>query len=1109
MEENEKNFKIFFETITDIVFVCNKQGSIMYANHAAQKMLGYSADELLSKTLFDLHPPKIRQHILQLINEMFDMLSTAMHCSETYVYTKLKEKKALGPLTLMSKNGFMMPVQTRMWLGTWNGNDCLYSVSNDLTKESELFYKYNPLFESNPSSIFVTELPDHVINDVNNAFLATTGYTREEVIGRTPDDLGLFYITIEQKKLNSLIKEQGRADNFEVKIKAKDWRIVDGLISGEVIEQNGKKYFMSVMTEITKQKDLEKTLAERDQLLSKLSEQTPGAIFQFMMRPDGTSCFPYASEGMERVYELTPEDVMFDAKPVFSRIYQQDYDRVMASIRHSFKNTSIWDEQYRVVLPEKGLRWIKGTASPDRLFDGSVLWHGYFCDIHEHKLAEESLRENEEKYRFLVENSHDIIYTLNAEGIFDFVSPSWSLLLGHKTDQVIGHSFVPFVHPDDVPAFLKFLERVISTGKPHDGVEYRIMHAGGEWFWHTSSATPLKNDEGKTIGFVGIAKDITRLKTAETEIEQTSQELDQFFYVNLDLMCILDMDDNFIKISKSWQDVFGYTKQHLENKKYMDFVHPDDIPKTFESMLKLKDQSKALSFVNRYRDKDGQYKYVEWCMHPNGTRIYTAARDITKRMELEANLHNQKQQFELAISASNDGVWDWNLITNEIYFSPRWKQQLGYADEEISNAFSSFEALLHKTDKQKVISKINQYLREDIGLYDIEFRMQHKDGDYRWIWARGEAIRDSSGKAIRIAGSHTDITESKEKQHQIEYLSFFDQLTGLYNRRFFETELKRLDTTRNLPLSLLMVDVNGLKLTNDAFGNAVGDELLKRTSDIIKSVSRDDDIVSRIGADEFVFILTNTNELQARALIKRIKEAAAKRKVANVTVSLACGIGTKTNAQKRISDVFKIAEDDMQRDKISVRSNQRNEMIKIIFRTLFEKAPAEEQHSSQVSRICERIGVSMGLTQNELKNLVTSAALHDIGKISINLAVLDKNGPLDESEWQEVKRHPEAGCNILKSVEVYAPLADIVLSHHERWDGSGYPNGLKGEDIPFQSRIIAVADAFDAMTKERPYKKIMSKQEAIAELKNCAGTQFDPRIVHVFIEKVLNVTDNA
>jgi diguanylate cyclase (GGDEF)-like protein/PAS domain S-box-containing protein len=371
------------------------------------------------------------------------------------------------------------------------------------------------------------------------------------------------------------------------------------------------------------------------------------------------------------------------------------------------------------------------------------------------------------------------------------------------------------------------------------------------------------------------------------------------------------------------------------------------------------------------------------------------------------------------------------------------------------------------------------------------------------IEARTSPIINSEGSITGTVTVFRDYTEKRQKQKEVEYLSLHDHLTGLYNRRYMEDALKRLDTKRNLPFTIMVIDINGLKLTNDAFGHATGDMLLTTVSDLIRNTCRADDIISRVGGDEFVLLLPKTDKDEADRIKHRLIEASDDLRLDSLVVSLAIGYCVKTDPDQNILEVQRIADNNMYKNKLKHGKIMRSQTIETVLRNINHKYDKEQIHTERVSLYCVKLAKAMGLGQKDIEKLRIAGILHDIGKIMVPADVLNKESKLTKDEWDEIRRHPVTSYNILKGVEEYAGIAELVLYHHERWDGNGYPQKLKGEEIPPLSRILTVADAYEAMTARRNYQRSRTIHEAAAEMQSCAGTQFDPDVVRVFIEKVI------
>lgn len=352
-----------------------------------------------------------------------------------------------------------------------------------------------------------------------------------------------------------------------------------------------------------------------------------------------------------------------------------------------------------------------------------------------------------------------------------------------------------------------------------------------------------------------------------------------------------------------------------------------------------------------------------------------------------------------------------------------------------------------------------------------------------------------------ILSALLNITELNNRTKEIEQLSIRDQLTDLFNRRYYENAIVKIDNELNYPITIMMADVNGLKIFNDTFGHEVGDELLRVFSQSLKSVFRENEIITRTGGDEFVVILPRCNEVEAEQIANRLIKKIENVEVNKIKLSVAVGYATKENAHQHLEQIHSLAENRMYRNKTFMRESKRNQIITSMLQTLHERFPNEKQHSERISELSVKVANEMNFSPYKINRLKTACLLHDIGKIAIESSILNKEGPLDKQEREIVQKHPEIGYRILKSVPEFSSVAEIILFHHERVDGKGYPEGLTDKSIPIESKIISVVDSYDAMVSSRPYRKNpLTHQQAINELITNSGTQFDNNIVNIFIK---------
>jgi len=632
--------------------------------------------------------------------------------------------------------------------------------------------------------------------------------------------------------------------------------------------------------------------------------------------------------------------------------------------------------------------------------------------------------------------------------------------------------------------------------------EETLPFPAGTRTWLTTLTPVIENGLIKYL--VGSRKDITVQRQAEKEREELFNRLQAMFNKHTAIMLLIEpYSGKIVDANPAACAFYGYTRDELLNMHIQDI---NMLPKEeLEKKRLMALRKKQRYFYFSHRLKNGEIRLVDVYSCPISYKdeklLYSIIIDVSDREKYKEELYREKEMFKTTLHSIGDGVVTTDEKGRIVVFNQVAEEITGWKEQEVKGKpFSEIFKLLNEESGEPVEDPVAKVIETGkiIGLANHTVLIT-KDGRRRPIADSAAPIQDEKGQTFGVVMVFRDITQEKAWQAKILNLSYHDSLTGLYNRRFIEEQMEWIDISRDLPLSVIMADVNGLKLTNDVFGHEEGDKLLKKTAEILKKNCRKDDIISRWGGDEFLILLPRTTAGNAEKIMRRIKNECSQVKSIKTQLSIAMGCAVKRDASERLNHVIKEAEERMYRQKLMEGKSYRNALISTLLATLFVKSMETEEHAERLKNYCLTIGSKMGLSIKELDELSLLAVLHDIGKVGIKESVLQKAGPLTPEEWEEIKKHPEIGYRIAQNIPELSKIAEYILYHHERWDGKGYPRGLKAEEIPLLCRILAVGDAFDAMTSDRTYRKAMSKEMALEELKRNAGKQFDPEVVRIFL----------
>jgi PAS domain S-box-containing protein len=850
------------------------------------------------------------------------------------------------------------------------------------TSESEA--KPGDLFDSVPVAYHELDR-DGVIRRVNRVQCALLGYEAGEMLGRPVWE---FIAEADREASREAIRREMSGEQPLEPVARRYFRRGGGELWVEihhVLVRNRAGVISGMRTamlDITKRKQAEDDREAALNRLLKIGSQVPGLIYQYRLRPDGSSCMPFASEAIRELFRVSPEEVLEDASKVSAAFHPDDYAACVASIQISARDLSPWDHEFRVKFDDGTVRWLLGNAIPQREADGSTLWHGFITDITGRKLAEDALRESEarhrllfdgswdammtmappswkftsgnpaalkmfgardtaeftalglfdvsperqpdgspsadkaretvemvmreghslfdwthrrldgsvfpatvlvnrmqiagqtflqatvrdisaqkraeaalreseEKHRFLIENSHDIIYTLTADGVFTFVSPAWTAILGHPVDQVAGQSLQKFVHPDDLAGCMEFLRSVIETGQRQDGVEYRVRHIDGSWRWHTTSAVPLKDEAGTVIGFEGTARDITERRRAEEELRESERHLSEAQRIAHVGSWSLDLATGAVVWSPEMYCVFGVSPDTFvpSAEAFLSAIHSDDRVAMQAGIVACMAGEEMPAMEFRVNLAGGGVRYVHGRGNlvrneeNTGVRMTGIAQDITESKLAEARLAEAADRLALAARAGGVGIWDYDVVNRRMVFDDQMFRLYGIAAGEFGGAYEAWQAGIHPEDRQRGDEEIQLALQGKRD-FDTEFRVVWPDGSIHSIRAFALVQHDASGQPLRMIGTNWDITaqkqaadELRESNRQLEDATARAEAAGIAKSQFLANMSHEIRTPMNgvIGMTGLLLDTE-LNDEQRRYGETVrasGESLLGIVNDIL------------------------------------------------------------------------------------------------------------------------------------------------------------------------------------------------------------------------------------------------------------------------------------
>jgi len=905
--------------------------------------------------------------------------------------------------------------------------------------------------------------------------------------------------------------------------------------------QEGDLEGIAVMgLDISKRKQKELEREEKKRFLELLTDN----MFDLVSITDLQGNIEFAGQSHEILgYDpdsLIGKNVLDMVHPKDKLFIKEELDKFLHSQNNGHK------VEYRCVRDENAYIWLETIAKiidDERLNGPKILFSTR--DITVRKWSEEQDR----FLSTLIENMYDSVIVTDSSFRITYINKSSEELYGYTLEEIKGLTAFAFHADPNAREIQKELYEAVISGESYvgEGIKQR---KDGSTFVCEFRVMPLLDSSGHIYAHVGIQRDVTERKHAEEALQRSENYYRTIFETSGSAIFILEEDMTISEVNSNFEELMGCSRLEVNGKETaLGFAHPEDESTVAEYHALRRSNPSAAPRQYEIRMKTSQGAKMDTCvsvdMIPGTSKSVVSIIDITERKRTERILQARLRLMEYSLTHSFTEIL--SATVNEA--------------EAITESRIGFHHLLHP-DQKTVACKVwsTRTISEECS---VEKSRSHHSADNGGVWMdcvrtrqavvhndyaslphkrglprghspivremvvpvyKGNTIVAMLGVANKpsdytdadieavslLADLARDITERKQMEERLRELSVRDSLTGLYNRNFFEEEMERLADGRYSPVGIVVCDLDGLKFVNDTLGHQSGDQLLLKVADLLRDNFRNSDIIARIGGDEFAILFAETDWQMVELMLQRLHQAVQDYNSADpeIPISLSVGHAEGERTGPDMHALFREADNRMYRDKMQREGSVRSAILNALTASMEARDFETEGHCDRLQDLCASLVRALDLSQNFENDMCLLARFHDLGKVGISDRILYKPGPLNEEERRQMQQHCEIGHRIASSVPDLEPIADLILKHHERWDGGGYPMGASGRDIPLACRILAIADAYDAMTSDRPYQKELPQERAIAELRRYAGTQFDPELVERFIEMVCECGEN-
>jgi PAS domain S-box-containing protein len=1145
LEAREKRFRALIENSSDAIALLNLEGRFIYTSASARRVLGYEPEELVGQIAFELIHPDDQEAML---TGFMKAVQKPRHVATTQLRVRHQD------------DSWRWIEATAQNLLNEPGVEAMVVNYRDITErrqaERQIEYQADLLAHVNDSIVASDE--NYILTSWNKAAETMYGWKAEEVLGRN----GLEILqtewpaaSAEERRRTIAATDRWRGEATQAR---RDGSRIPVEVSSMVLrDPNGQiAGYVSVNHDITERTKAEEALRESEARYRLATHATNDVIWEWSSKTKQLIW----TENAQLVFGYSPEEI--DSETWWDeRIHPDDRGRVLSKLNAFMAGEeSIWLEEYRFLIRDGSYAYISDRGYIERDESGqAVRVIGAMSDITERKRAEKALRQSEEQYRSLFEDSpislwvedfsevkqrldelkkngvQDIPAYLrqhpdfvsecaNCVRILDANSAAMKLYHARSKNELLG-SLSQLFHTLPLEQFENELIQM-ANGRLNFEREEIDHTLTGERIYVNMRWSVAPGYEDSLAKVIVSTMDITERKQAEEQLRDSEIRYRMLFESNPHPMWIYDLETlRFLAVNDAALEHYGYSKDEFLSMTIEEIRPAEDVPALMADLMEFRPALHTPT-VWRHIRKDGTLINVEITSHSVQWEERPArlvlANDITDRKRAEDALREKEQLLSEAQRIGHVGSWRYDFVADTLMFSDEMYRLFDIPPQDFQHNSEGFLRSIYSPDRP-MVAKWLEDIKAGRQTQQLEFLIFRKNSELCYIHCTGAVEFDRTGTPARFIGTAQDVTERKlaeiQIRQQIEHLTALRKIDQAISSSF---DLNvTLDIVLSQVISQLQVDAADVLLLDPdgrAFTYAVGKGFRTQAIETARLRMADSQAVRERRA---IHVENLENKPDGRLLTRL-----------GATENFVCYFGLPLIVKGKVKGVLEvfhraplqpypewldflntlagqaaIAIEDAQLFENLERSNRElsqayDATIEGWSRALDLRDKETEGHTQRVTEMMLNLARAFGLPEKQLLHIRWGALLHDIGKMGVPDNILLKSGELTEEEWARMRRHPQYAYDLLKPISFLAPALDIPYCHHEKWDGTGYPRGLKGEEIPLAARLFAVVDVWDALRSDRPYRKAWTAEESREYIREQAGSYFDSTVVEHFLELI-------